>query len=238
MKLSHLSKNYMSSDNLCGAPVLRGNLRTSSTPTRPEHWDKICPQCKIQYDLDREEEQERQRIAWERTPPPTFREKVERFARFGSGGSDHYYLVPLLLLHSVTLGLSTVVLSAAQKVAQWYSKPTKSTIAPSIPIRLKKEDLETTNLFVGKIIDDGSIKCEVVDVHNTNIHVKILEIKWERLGTYLDIGKVYPVFKHRNTFSDDKMQVFEISPKHMKRNTSQVLLFWEKEIGWTWDLDS
>lgn len=98
-------------------------------------------------------------------------------------------------------------------------------------------DKDNTNLYIGKILDDGNVKCKVIDVHNTNIHVKILEIYWERLRTYLDIGETYPVHKHHNILSDDKMQVWEIAPKHMKRSTSQVLLYWEKDIGWTWDLD-
>jgi hypothetical protein len=98
-------------------------------------------------------------------------------------------------------------------------------------------DKGAPNLFLGKIINDGSIKCEVVDVHTTNIHVKILEIKWDRLGTYLDVGKVYPVFKHSSEYLGDDMQIWEISSKRMKRDTSQVLLYWEKDIGWTWDLD-
>lgn len=107
-----------------------------------------------------------------------------------------------------------------------------------IPPRPVKKDKDAPNLFVGKIMDDDNIKCEVVDVHNTNIHVKILEIKWVRLGTYLDVGKVYPVFMHSNKeFFGDDMQIWEIAPKHMKRDTSQVLLVWEKDLGWTWDLD-
>lgn len=99
-------------------------------------------------------------------------------------------------------------------------------------------DEEHTNLYIGKVLDDGSIKCEVVDVHDTNIHVKILQIYWDRMGTYLDAGRIYPVYKHRGgIIPDDKMQIWEISSKHMKRSTSQVLLCWEKGIGWTWDLD-
>lgn len=96
-------------------------------------------------------------------------------------------------------------------------------------------DKESTNLFVGKILQDGAIKCEVIDVHNTNIHVKILEIYWDRMGTYLDVGKTYPVFKHSGWNGD--FQVWEISGKHMKRDFSQVLLCWEKDCGWSWDID-
>ncbi len=98
-------------------------------------------------------------------------------------------------------------------------------------------DKESNNLFIGKIMQDSILKCEVVDVHETNIHVKILEIYWNRMGTYLDVGKIYPVFRHSGWSKDSGWQVWEISPKHMKRSTSQVLLCWEKGSGWCWDLD-
>jgi|SRR5579885_2291182 len=97
------------------------------------------------------------------------------------------------------------------------------------------KDKESPNLYLGKIMEDSIIKCEVVSIHDNNIHVKILAIKWERMGTYLDVGKIYPVFKHSGW--GDKLQVWEIAPKHMKRSTSQVLLQWEEGIGWAWDLD-
>ena len=113
--------------------------------------------------------------------------------------------------------------------------------SPSVEQKVKTvyppaRDRNTPNLYVGKIIDDGSIKCEVVDVHQTNIHIKILEIKWDRMGTYLDVGKVYPVFKHSG-WNDKTIQVWEIASKHMKRSTSQVIFQWEEGLGWTWDLD-
>ena len=97
-------------------------------------------------------------------------------------------------------------------------------------------DKLTPNLYIGKILEDSSIKCEVVDVHNTNFHVKILDIYWPRMGTYLDVGKIYPLFKHSG-WNDKTMQVYEISSKRMKRDTSQVILQWEEGLGWTWDLD-
>lgn len=103
-------------------------------------------------------------------------------------------------------------------------------------ILIDPEDKITSNLSVGKILDDRIIKCEIIDVHETNIHVKILEIYWERMGTYLDVGKTYPIFKHSG-WNENNIQVWEISSKHMKRDASQVILQWEKGIGWRWDLD-
>ena len=104
-----------------------------------------------------------------------------------------------------------------------------------VPQTVVKADKDAPNLFIGKIIDDGAIKCEVVDLHHTNMHVKILEIKWDRITTYLDLDKVYPVFKHSGW--GENMQVWEISGKRMKRSTSQLILQWEKGVGWMWDLD-
>lgn len=107
----------------------------------------------------------------------------------------------------------------------------------SIPKQVRDPlDKVSPNLYVGKIIEDSIIKCEVMDIHNTNIHVKILDIYWERMGTYLDVGKVYPVFKHSG-WNDKTLQVWEISPKRMKRDTSQVIFQWEEGLGWCWDLD-
>lgn len=100
------------------------------------------------------------------------------------------------------------------------------------------DDLKDTNLFVGKIINDRNVICEVIEVHKTNIKVKILQINWEHLSSYLDVNKVYPVYKHKSIISDDTMQIWEIAPKHMKRDSSQVLLYWERNIGWSWDIDS
>ncbi len=113
--------------------------------------------------------------------------------------------------------------------------PLDRNVKPSKRIR---DDFDAPHIFVGKIMDDGNIRCEVVAHNNkTNMHVKILDINWPRLGTYLDVGKTYPVYMHSNECLGTGMQIWEIAPKHMKRDTSQVLLAWEKEIGWTWDLD-
>ncbi len=110
---------------MCGLPSVKHDVSTYERPRNERDWGKVCSQCRIQYDLNREEERKKQLELWENTPPPTFRERVESFARFGSGGGDHYYLVPLLLVHVCTLGLSTAALASGQKVAQWYLKVTK-----------------------------------------------------------------------------------------------------------------
>jgi hypothetical protein len=119
-------------------------------------------------------------------------------------------------------------------------KPIVKNVSGSLrPFTQDKSDKNTTNLYIGKIIDDGNLQCEVMNIHNTNFHIKVLKIYWDRLGTYLDVDKVYPVYKHRSEIlSNDEMQIWEISPKRMKRNTSQVLFYWEEGIGWSWDIDT
>lgn len=108
--------------------------------------------------------------------------------------------------------------------------------SPSKVYERDEADKLTPNLYLGKIINDSSMLVEVVDVHKTNIKVRILDIYWPRLGTYLNVGEIYPVYKHRG-WPDDKLQVWEIAPKHMKRSTSQVIFQWEEGLGWCWDLD-
>ena len=99
----------------------------------------------------------------------------------------------------------------------------------------EEQDKVAPNLFIGKILNDRMLKCEVLDFNGTNISIKVLEIHWDRLGTYLDIGKQYSLFKHEGYNS---IQVWEIPYQQMKRRASQVILQWEKDIGWMWDLDS
>jgi hypothetical protein len=101
--------------------------------------------------------------------------------------------------------------------------------------REMRTDQEAPNLFVGKIINDGTIKCQVVSCTEDDFRVKILEIGWDRLGTYLDLDQTYPL---RSCYTGKGMNVWEVDPDTMKRSFSQVLLAWEKDLGWTWDIDS
>ena len=110
----------------------------------------------------------------------------------------------------------------------------------------KKPDNFSKALYVGKIIDDGSIKCEVVAVYKKSFQVLIhkiylrnaVEVRFEDVGlqSYLDEGRVYILKKH--TGNGPNMKVFEINPRFMKRRTSQVLLFWFSDSGWSWEIDS
>lgn len=113
-----------------------------------------------------------------------------------------------------------------------------------ISFLFSSKDIENINsfegkdLFIGAIIDDGAIKCKVMQVHKTNFHVKIIEINSPGFRTYLDIGKIYPLFKHDHFCNDGEMELWEISGKRMKRDYSQCLLYWWKDGGWSWELDS
>lgn len=98
-----------------------------------------------------------------------------------------------------------------------------------------QEDKDAPNLFVGKFIKDSSVTCEVISCED-DFRVMILKIGWDRLGTYLDVGQTYPLRKVYDS-TNGEMKIWEVNPDTMKRTTSQVLLVWQKDLGWTWDLD-
>lgn len=103
------------------------------------------------------------------------------------------------------------------------------------PIKREKPDTESMNLYIGKVIDDGNVKCEVVSCDGEDFRIKILDIQWDRLGTYMDLGNTYNLL----LCSDfDDFKVWEVDPEQMKRTASQVLLAWQGGSGWYWDLDS
>lgn len=99
-------------------------------------------------------------------------------------------------------------------------------------------DKESPNLCVGKIVPDSMFDWEVVKIIDAdNIEIKVLKIYHDRMDRYLDVGKIYPVFKHSG-WNDTTMQIWEIASEHMKRDVSQVILMWDKGVGWSWDLDT
>lgn len=94
------------------------------------------------------------------------------------------------------------------------------------------------HMHVGQILEDDALKGEVVSMDlDGNFQIKIVDIYWDRLDSYIDVGCVYPMEKHQTSFSADKMQIWEIPGECMKRQTSQLLLYWEHGLGWSWDLD-
>ena len=97
------------------------------------------------------------------------------------------------------------------------------------------EDLDKPNLFVGKEIGNLVIKGKVISFNDNNIEMKIIELNDEYFGRYMSLGETYPLFRHQHWEGD--LLLWEVDPAAMKRNVSQVLLQWEEEIGWTWDLD-
>lgn len=116
---------------------------------------------------------------------------------------------------------------------------------PKIPEPIKmvmnliKEDLCVPNLFVGKEIGDSTLKGKVISFDENNIQMQIIELndKHGRFERYMDIGVTYPMFRHESWTFERGLMLWEVKPESMKRDVSQILLQWEEELGWTWDLD-
>ena len=91
---------------------------------------------------------------------------------------------------------------------------------------------QSDQLTNGQVISDRNLSLEIVSCEDLqNIKVKILSIDWDRLETYVDVGKEYRMFKHfGNGYS---FSVWEIDPEGMKRCTSQLLMYWERNQGFT-----
>jgi hypothetical protein len=98
------------------------------------------------------------------------------------------------------------------------------------------DDLNEPNLFIGKEIGTSSLKGKIISFDDNNIKMKIITLHDELYERYFDLNEVYPLFKH--TYWTGNLLLWEVNPESMKRQYSQILLQWEKDIGWTWDLDS
>jgi len=97
-------------------------------------------------------------------------------------------------------------------------------------------DKENKNLYIGKIIQSGLLKAQVKSFDDNNVEVTVLEIPDNIMQRYLDVDKSYKLIRHSHWEGD--LLIWEIPKEQMKRSVSQVLLQWEKNIGWTWDIDS
>ena len=97
-------------------------------------------------------------------------------------------------------------------------------------------DKENKNLYIGKIIQSGLLKAQVKSFDDNNIEVTVLEIPDNIMQRYLDVDKSYKLIRHSHWEGD--LLLWEIPKEQMKRSVSQVLLQWEKNIGWTWGIDS
>lgn len=98
------------------------------------------------------------------------------------------------------------------------------------------QDLDAPNLFVGKVIGNTRLEGKVVSIAEDNgFTVEITKLDDEYFERYMDLGKTYPLFQHKHWEGD--LLLWEVDPKFMKRSVSQILLQWEKDVGWTWDLD-
>lgn len=104
-----------------------------------------------------------------------------------------------------------------------------------------KEDLDEPNLYIGKKIGRADcLQAQVLAFDNNSITVQVISLFDTYFQRYLDTGRGYILHRHESDFlgQPPKMIIWEIAPEQMKRDVSQVLLFWEEDIGWTWDLDT
>lgn len=102
------------------------------------------------------------------------------------------------------------------------------------------EDLEAPNLFVGKKIGDADADLlgEVIAFDEDGIQMKILLITDRHFNKYMDVGNVYSMFRHKHWTFEEGLMLWEVEPSSMKRSNSQIILQWENDLGWTWDLTS
>jgi hypothetical protein len=100
---------------------------------------------------------------------------------------------------------------------------------------MMSEDLDKPNLFVGKEIGNKMIMGKVVSFDENNIEMKIIKLDDEYFERYVNLGNTYPLFRHQYWNGD--LFLWEVEPDSMKRQVSQILLQWKKEIGWSWDMD-
>lgn len=98
------------------------------------------------------------------------------------------------------------------------------------------ESNDKPNLFIGKMIKSAMLEAKVLSFDEYNIEVEVISNPDKYMQRYLDVGKTYKLFRHQHWNGD--LLMYEIPSEQMKRDVSQVLLQWEKGIGWTWDLDS
>lgn len=118
----------------------------------------------------------------------------------------------------------------------WYSLPMEE--YRLLDHHMKKIVVPPTRFKVGQIIDDWTEKWEIVSIDGDDMVIRVLETgpnKQGSIGSYLDVGKEYKVFRHQNEHDE----TWEVDPKGMKRDFSQVLLFWfDDDDNPVVDLDS
>ena len=96
-------------------------------------------------------------------------------------------------------------------------------------------DKNAPNLTIGKLIGNSRIEGKIISFDDDNIQIEITSVEDKYYQRYVDKGKTYPLFQHKYWTGD--LLLWEVKPSAMKRDVSQLLLQWQKDIGWTWDLD-
>jgi len=94
---------------------------------------------------------------------------------------------------------------------------------------MKKLLKPPTRFKIGQVINSGKDIWEVLYLDEENMIINVLSTGPDErgsVGSYLDVNKTYELFRHMyNGYS----QIWEIPPEQMKRNCSQILLFWFDE---------
>ena len=106
---------------------------------------------------------------------------------------------------------------------------------PEIEAEPQTNDNEAPNLFVGKKIGCPRLEGEVISFDDDGMLIKITKVNDKYFERYVDVGQTYPLFAHKHWRGE--LLLWKVKSESMKRQVSQLLLQWEKEIGWNWDLD-
>jgi hypothetical protein len=101
---------------------------------------------------------------------------------------------------------------------------------------MDKAENNEPNIFVGKIFNDQMLTAEILNINDNGFKIKVLNVKDSYFQRYLEVNKIYDLVQLKHWQGD--LLLFEIPSEQMNSNNSQVLLQFEKGLGWGFDLDS
>jgi hypothetical protein len=110
----------------------------------------------------------------------------------------------------------------------WWKMPDEERKILDRYYKKKEVILPPTRFKYGQVIDSGPDTWQVIHIEENKMTIKVIKTgpdKHGHIGSYLDIGAFYDLFRHE----DDLQELWEVHPEMMKRDTSQVLLYWFKE---------
>ena len=101
-------------------------------------------------------------------------------------------------------------------------------------------DINVPNLYVSKKIGDSTLQGEVIKYDDTVLTLKIIQLDDLYFDNYLEINKTYNLNRYTDKdwadYSADRM-LWEIDDLSISKKGVKILLYWEKNIGWTWELE-